>query len=189
MVEGARQLRDTVKEQDSSRATIRIIKRSAAGIESDQRIRNRGAPKLVVTSPPYPGVHMLYHRWQVDGGKETPIPFMIANKLDGAGLSYYTMGDRKYPGLETYFDNIRAVMSSVAAIADQLTTIVQMIAFSNRRWQLPRYLKTMEEAGLREVFLPMLRGANGMGVCGEQYRIDGGTVISVAPHQAPKRSC
>ena len=43
---------------------------------------------------------------------------MIANKLDGSGLSYYTMGDRKYPGLKTYFDNIRDSMSSVAALAD-----------------------------------------------------------------------
>ena len=65
-----------------------------------------------------PGVHVLYHRWQVDGRKEAPLPFMIANKLDGAGSSYYTMGDRKYPELKTYFDNIRATMSSVAALAD-----------------------------------------------------------------------
>ncbi len=88
------------------------------------------APQLVVTSPPYPGVHVLYHRWQVDGRKEAPLPFMIANKLDGAGSSYYTMGDRKYPELKTYFDNIRATMSSVAALADERTVVVQMVAFS-----------------------------------------------------------
>ena len=49
-------------------------------------------------------------------------------------------------------------MSSVAAIADRRTVIVQMIAFSERRWQLPRYLKTLEDAGLQEMFLPLLRG-------------------------------
>ena len=48
-------------------------------------MRRWRAPQLVVTSPPYPGVHVLYHRWQVDGRKEAPLPFMIANKLDGAG--------------------------------------------------------------------------------------------------------
>jgi len=37
----------------------------------------------------------LYHRWQVDSRKEAPLPFMIANKLDGAFSSFYTMGDRK----------------------------------------------------------------------------------------------
>ena len=111
-----------------------------------------------MTSPPYPGVHVLYHRWQVDGRKEAPLPFMIANKLDGAGSSYYTMGDRKYPELKTYFDNIRATMSSVAALADErhgrradgrvLRTEVAASA-------LPR---NHGEAGLREVFLPTLQG-------------------------------
>jgi hypothetical protein len=81
---------------------------------------------------------------------------MIANKLDGAGLSYYTMGDRKYPNLATYFENIKAVMASVAAVANRNTIIVQMLAFSDRRWQLPRYLEAMRDAGLEEVFLPML---------------------------------
>jgi len=82
---------------------------------------------------------------------------MIANKLDGAGGSYYTMGDRKHPDLKTYFDNIRATMSSVAALADERTVVVQMVAFSEVEWQLPRYLEAMEEAGLRETFLPTLR--------------------------------
>ena len=27
---------------------------------------------------------MLYHRWRVNGRKETPLPFIIANKLDDA---------------------------------------------------------------------------------------------------------
>jgi hypothetical protein len=91
------------------------------------------------------------------GRKEAPLPFMIANKLDGAGSSYYTMGDRKYPKLATYFANIKATMSSVAALAGEHTIVVQMIAFSDAKWQLPRYLETMEEAGLQEMFLPILR--------------------------------
>jgi hypothetical protein len=103
-------------------------------------------------------VHVLYHRWQVDGRKEAPLPFMIANKLDGAGSSYYTMGDRHYPNLKTYFDSIRSSMSSLAALADKDTTIVQMVAFSDISWQLTRYLQTMREAGLSEFFLPALKG-------------------------------
>ena len=35
---------------------------------------NPGTVKLVVTSPPYPGVHVVYHRWQILGRKETPKP-------------------------------------------------------------------------------------------------------------------
>lgn len=155
MVQGARDLRAVVK--SNGRNTVTVLRRSAAGIEMDQTIKTLRPPRLVVTSPPYPGVHVLYHRWQVDGRKEAPLPFMIANKLDGAGSSYYTMGDRKYPELATYFANIKATMSSVAAIADRNTIIVQMLAFSEAQWQLPRYLETMEEAGLTEVFLPTLK--------------------------------
>jgi SAM-dependent methyltransferase len=155
MVEGARELREAVKAK--GRFPVTVLHRSAAGLEDDPRLEDMRAPKLVVTSPPYPGVHVLYHRWQVDGRKEAPLPFMIANKLDGAGSSYYTMGDRKYPELRTYFDNIRATMSSVAALADTHTVVVQMVAFSEPEWQLPRYLETMRECGLTEVKLPVLR--------------------------------
>jgi hypothetical protein len=156
MVEGARELRTSVEE--NGRRPITVIHRSAVGLEEDERVASMRAPRLVLTSPPYPGVHVLYHRWQVDGRKEAPLPFMIANKLDGAGSSYYTMGDRKYPELRTYFDNIRATMSSVAAVSNARSIIVQMVAFSEPKWQLPRYLETMEEAGLTEVRLPTLRG-------------------------------
>lgn len=157
MILGARQLSAAV-EGYSLLPTVQVVNRSAAGLEHDSCLAHCQSPRLVVTSPPYPGVHVLYHRWQVDGRKEAPLPFMIANKLDGAGSSYYTMGDRKYPELKTYFDGIRASMSSVAALADQDTTIVQMVAFSDISWQLKRYLETMEEAGLSEVFLPILQG-------------------------------
>lgn len=114
-------------------------------------------PKLVVTSPPYPGIHVLYHRWQVDGRKETPAPFWIANKLDGDGASYYTMGDRKAHELRTYFDNLRQTLRSVAALCSTETTIVQVVAFSEPSWQLPRYLSVADDVGLREFFLPILR--------------------------------
>jgi hypothetical protein len=154
MVEGARDLRAAV--EGNGRHPVTVIHRSAAGLEDDERVADMRAPRLVLTSPPYPGVHVLYHRWQVDGRKEAPLPFLIANKLDGAGSSYYTMGDRKYPELRTYFENIRATMSSVAALSDSRTVIVQMVAFSEPKWQLRRYLNAMEEAGLMEMFLPAL---------------------------------
>ena len=155
MVQGARELRAAVK--DKGRFPITILRRNACGIETDEKLFEKRPPRLVVTSPPYPGVHVLYHRWQVDGRKEAPLPFMIANKLDGAGSSYYTMGDRKYPGLATYFANIQATMRSVAALSDHKTMIVQMLAFTEVDWQLSRFLETMNEVGLTECFLSSLK--------------------------------
>lgn len=137
------------------------LQRSTVGLENDPCLRQTPPPKLVLTSPPYPGIHVLYHRWQVDGRKESPAPFWIASRLDGAGSSYYTMGDRKYPELRTYFDNLRASFSSVTQLCSAETTIVQMVAFSDPDWQLPRYLEVMEECGLQEVLPWELDGPEG----------------------------
>lgn len=157
MIAAAREFRAAARSHDKPPA-VRVLNRSAAGLEGDHRLISLPSPRLVLTSPPYPGIHVLYHRWQVDGRKEAPLPFMIANKLDGAGSSYYTMGDRKYPELATYFANIEETMSSVAALADDQTIFVQMVAFSDPGWQLPRYLETMERLGLSELLLPALDG-------------------------------
>jgi hypothetical protein len=135
MLAGARELRTAVGRY-SRLPKVRVLNRSAARLEEDSRLSDCAAPRLILTSPPYPGVHVLYHRWQVDGRKEAPLPFLIADKLDGAGSSFYTMGDRKYPELKTYFDNNRNTMSSIAALADEHTIIVQMVAFANPAWQL-----------------------------------------------------
>jgi hypothetical protein len=156
MISGAAEFSAAVNSH-SKKPIVTVINRSSSGLELDAKMIGRAPPRLVITSPPYPGVHVLYHRWQVDGRRESPLPFMIANKLDGAGGSYYTMGDRKYPELKTYFTNVQESMRSVAQVADIQTLNLQMVAFSDATWQLPRYLETMEEAGLTEAFLPSLR--------------------------------
>lgn len=151
MLEAALQFRNQVEANNLPRHPVALsLNRSTAGAENEALVRQACPPKLIVTSPPYPGIHVLYHRWQVDGRREAPAPFWIAGKLDGAGSSYYTMGDRKNPGLRSYFENLKETFSSIAAMADDETTIVQMVAFSEQDWQLPRYLEVMEECGLRE---------------------------------------
>jgi len=109
------------------------------------------SPKLIVTSPPYPGIHVVYHRWQIFGSKETPAPFWIANSLDGHGLSHYAMGSRNQEGLKGYFENILKSFASIRQICDNETMVVQVLAFSQIDWQLPKYLETMEDAGFKEI--------------------------------------
>lgn len=133
--------------------SVRCLHRTTAGLEQEPVFQSGRRPRLVVTSPPYPGVHVLYHRWQIHGGKETPAPFWIANRLDGDGAAYYTMGDRKTHALSTYFVKLRAALDSVAAVCDQDTTVVQVVAFSEPAWQLPRYLSVADDAGFQEHFL------------------------------------
>ena len=156
MVLAAQALRDAASAHQKT-ARVHLLNRSTIGLHEEGLFEKVRPPRLVLMSPPYPGVHVLYHRWQVDGRKETSAPFGIANKLDGSGGAYYTMGDRKSFELRTYFDNLRATMKSVAALCDKETVVVQMIAFSDPSWQLERYLQVMEETGLAEVTLPLLR--------------------------------
>jgi hypothetical protein len=134
-------------------ASVQCLHRSTSGLESEPLFKRGRKPRLIVTSPPYPGVHVLYHRWQIQGGKETPAPFWIANRLDGDGAAYYTMGDRKTHAAGKYFEQMRASLDSVAAVCDSETTVVQVVAFSNPEWQLPRYLSVVDDAGFIEHFL------------------------------------
>lgn len=126
------------------------LQQSAVSIDNVIAGRGYGVPKLILTSPPYPGVHVLYHRWQILGGRETPAPFWIANKLDGSGESYYTFGHRQHANLTTYFDTATRAFRSLSQIVDGDTVIVQMVAFSEPEWQLPRYLEAMQTAGFEE---------------------------------------
>jgi hypothetical protein len=135
------------------------LHRSAVGVEQDRALLQHCPIKLVLTSPPYPGVHVLYHRWQVQGRRETPAPFWIAASLDGNGASYYTFGDRKEQQLNSYFDHALSAFRSIAKIADKNTLVVQMVAFSEPEWQLERYASVMKQAGFTELRFPKLANA------------------------------
>lgn len=129
----------------------RIINRSSEKCSDDKRIPQDWLPaKLVLTSPPYPGVHVVYHRWQIMGRKETPVPFWLANQRDGAGESHYLLGPRDEHELVTYFARLKSVFSSVRSLLDENSIVVQLVAFSDPTWQLKTYLETMKDAGFVE---------------------------------------
>ncbi len=110
-------------------------------------------PKLILTSPPYFGVHILYHRWQVNGRKETAAPFWIAASKDGMGASFYTFGDRQRRTMENYLSRLTACFRSVSALMDERSMLVQLVAFSDPATQLEPYLKAMASVGLKEAGL------------------------------------
>lgn len=114
------------------------------------------APRLVLTSPPYPGVYVNYHRWKMLGRREIRAPYWITNNLDGHGLAHYTMSARADRSLDTYFETVSSAFSDVARLVDSSTLVVQMVGFNNRELQLPRYLQAMADAGLVEMTDPAL---------------------------------
>ncbi|MBN2588380.1 MAG: hypothetical protein JXA96_00840 [Sedimentisphaerales bacterium] len=106
---------------------------------------------LVVTSPPYPGLHILYHRWQINGRRETPAPYWISDCQDGQGDSYYNFGSRHQPNHDSYFETSLKTLQAIRQVMRSNAYIIQLIAFSNPYSHLPRYLANMELAGFTEV--------------------------------------
>ena len=130
----------------------RLLCRPAAGLEHDRRIPQSWKPvRLVVTSPPYPGVHVLYHRWQVQGRRETAAPFWIVGREDGHPSSHYTMGPRYAPDLSGYLVEFESSFRSVAAMLDRHSLVVQLVGFSDAETQLGPVLDAMVSAGFSEV--------------------------------------
>jgi hypothetical protein len=131
-----------------------LLNRSAINLDTDRRMAPLSRrTKLVFTSPPYPGVHVLYHRWQYRGRKETPAPYWIANLSDGHGPSLYNGGSRTPTGLINYFAMITEAFRSIARFAAPNAWIVQLVGFSDAKNQLPIYLDCMSAAGLAEEWI------------------------------------
>src|ERR1700728_3376590 len=106
-----------------------ILQRSANGLHLDHQIPHEWLPvKLVLTSPPYPGVHILYHRWQVRGRRETPAAYAVIASADGHTPSYFTLGGRHEAGLERYFTGLRDCFSSVLPLMDKDALLVQLVS-------------------------------------------------------------
>jgi hypothetical protein len=169
MASGYEELRERIGSRGgtASLASVRrVLHRSSVGLERDSRVPKNWLPaKLVVTSPPYPGVHVLYHRWQVQGRRETPAAYGICDIHDGFGLPHYTMGGRAKSGIEKYFIQAKLIFESIRKMVSDDAWVVQLVAFSDPSTQVARYLEAMSEAGFSEV------NVNGDGDSGRQWRI------------------
>lgn len=129
-----------------------LLHRSSIGIDEEKKLYQfKGKPSLVITSPPYPNVHMLYHRWQVKGRKETPVPYWFIGMNDGQGASYYTLGSRSLAGQDNYFRSISNIYRSIRAIIHPDALVAQLVSFGDVENQLKAFLQAMEFAGFDEI--------------------------------------
>jgi hypothetical protein len=133
----------------SSLPRRRVLRSSPAAEAAQHRGLNRlvGRARLVVTSPPYPGVHVLYHRWQVRGRSETPLAYWLADLQDGLGPKHYTMGGRTAVGEASYFAQTQKTWTALRRLLRPDAVVIQLVAFVRPEEQLPRYLAMMSAAG------------------------------------------
>lgn len=104
----------------------------------------------VVTSPPYPGVHMLYGRWQIGGRRETDMPLWIVGAESVLREGDYTMHARREFDNSTYFKILHETMASCRGHLRDGAWMIQLVGFNNPNVQLPKYLKCVQSAGFRE---------------------------------------
>lgn len=131
-----------------------VVLQGLPGLANHEWFEGRSA-HMVLFSPPYPGVYVLYHRWKLQGRKEIPAPFWIANCLDGRGHSHYTMNARPST-LSDYFLRMGQALQDVGRITRQGGWLVQIVGFRDPASQLYQYLKATNAAGFDEVLFPEL---------------------------------
>ncbi len=131
----------------------KLLNRSSIGIENDNKIKDLlKKPRLIFTSPPYPGVHVLYNKWQIASRKETFLPYYISGMNDSQSEAYYTLGGRSKAGVVKYFDLVTQSFLSISKVIHPKALVAQLVGFSDSTVQLPSYLKAMKEAGYKEIF-------------------------------------
>lgn len=149
VVDGLQTLRRKVDSLRGRRTTVEAHHCAAdaiSGIKSS--LLRRKPPKLIVTSPPYPGVHVLYHRWQVLGRRETAAPYWITESNDGQGASFYTFCDRRRQNHdEKYFARLLECFTEIRKVIRDDCVVAQLVGFARPDEQLPQYLDVMRDAG------------------------------------------
>jgi hypothetical protein len=133
-----------------------VLQQGLPGMAGRSAISRHPKPRLVLTSPPYPGVYVNYHRWKLRGRLETPLPYFIAGQNDGQGLAYYTMASRSDPTQDTYFALLEGAYADIAKMCSRGTWLVQVVGFNDVDNQLGRYLSTMNRAGFGEITFDQL---------------------------------
>lgn len=149
IADGLRALRQRVEALGSKRPVVEALHCAADNIGGvGSSLLRRRPPRLVVTSPPYPGVHVLYHRWQVLGRRETAAPYWISESNDGQGASFYTFCDRRRQDHdEKYFARLLACFTAIRSVVRDDCVVAQLVGFARPDEQLPLYLDSMREAG------------------------------------------
>jgi len=152
MTDGLQELAEQVSALGRKPSAIEVWHGSADEIGAlPSTLLRQSPPKLVVTSPPYPGMHVLYHRWQVLGRRETAAPFWIADCLDGQGSAFYTFGDRRNQQHEQmYFGKLLTAFTAIRKVIRDDAYVVQLVGFGKPKSHLKHYLEIMSAAGFEE---------------------------------------
>ena len=120
----------------------------------------RKKPKLIVTSPPYPGVNINYNRWQLNGTLDTDLPYYIINKKEDNQNTYFHFGSNSLSdGLtKKYMQNALEVYKSLNNVLADNGYLVQLVGFADIPSQFNFFLNVLSLAGFHELKIKKLNG-------------------------------
>jgi len=150
MLSAARSFQQEVLSCASPTSSPALLNVSTSGLAEQAPFIGGVRADLVVTSPPYPGIHVLYHRWQVDGRRETPAPYWISACNDGEGASFYSFADRREANARGYFEESLRTLRGLRQVVKTGAYVIQLVAFSKPKSHLERYIENMRLAGFEE---------------------------------------
>ena len=128
---------------------VHCLQQSVHDLKNTVEIKQYDAPALILTSPPYPGVHVLYNRWQIQGRKETPAPYWIIGSADSKSESYSLPKATWFRKILR--KNYCQLLSPWLRFQAQ-TILVQMVAFSNPDWQMENIWHALMKPALKKSF-------------------------------------
>ena len=136
----------------NSRNKFKLYNKSSSKTHIVKELKSKKV-KLIVTSPPYPGINIPYARWQIHGRRNTTLPYLVLGFEIPENKSIFNFQNPRNETLNIYFDTMKKVFSSIRKISSKKTIILQLVAFNKETGVFDKYLKTMEECGFKELNL------------------------------------
>jgi DNA modification methylase len=128
---------------------IKIIKSDILKLKKINSLK-KGKIKLILTSPPYPGINISYNRWQLHGRRDTKLPYWIMNaKAPVLTKLNYKHGKKRE--LNDYYQNMTKVFINLRPYCSKTCLIIKLLSFRNKIKEFRMYREAMNKAGLEEI--------------------------------------
>ena len=154
MLDGMNELETNVQLNSSKKilSNSSIYNRSAAKCLINKNLKSKKT-KLIITSPPYPGINVYYGTWQIHGRRNTSLPYLILGMDHPINRSILNFQHPKNKNLKIYFKTMEKVFSSLYKASNKKTLLMQLVAFNKLDGIFDQYLATMKKCGFKEIQL------------------------------------
>ena len=143
----------------NSRNKFSIYSKSSSKTHKTKELKSKKV-KLIITSPPYPGINISYARWHIHGRRNTTLPYLVLGFPIPENKSIFNFQSPRNRTYDLYFNKLETIFKSVRKICSKDTVVLQLVAFNHENGLFEKYLKTLEDCGFKEKKLKKVRSKN-----------------------------